>query len=133
MIPGVQRIDFDGAQIKEYRLAIDSQALLFHKLDLSTVEAAVRGANILASAGAVEDGRRLVLAFGRGRRHAARWPRANRRAERMAAFPVAQLASIAHVETAVRGDFKRAAANGVPAVLVSVNRAAIGKLGAEDL
>ena len=120
MIPGVQRVEFDGAQIKEYRLAIDPQALLFHKLDLSTVEAAVRGANVIASSGAVQDGHQLVLTVVEG--DGTQLGSLDRIVVGEDGGIPVTLESIAHVETAVREDFKRAAANGVPAVLVSVSR-----------
>jgi CzcA family heavy metal efflux pump len=119
-IPGVQRVELNGAKIREYSLTVDPAALVQHRLELATVEAAVRKANVIAAGGSVRDGPQLVLTVVDGG------------GTNLLALPkivVAEdhgipitLGDIAHVESAVREDFTRASANGQPAVLIGISR-----------
>ena len=65
-IPGVYRVELNGAKIREYALTVDPLALTQHHLDLAAVEAAVRNANLIAASGQVRDGYHLALTVVRG-------------------------------------------------------------------
>jgi len=54
-IPGVFRVDLEGAKVREYTLVVDPAALAAHHLDLAAVEAAVRSATTVSAAGQTRD------------------------------------------------------------------------------
>ena len=119
-IPGVYRVDLDGAKVREYALTVDPAALAAHHLDLAAVEAAVRGANIVAAAGRVRDGHQLTLAVVRG---------AGTEPQALPDVVVAHdrgtpvtLGAVARIEPSLREDFMRTAANGETAVLMGISR-----------
>jgi len=109
-IPGVQRVELNGAKIREYSLTVDPAALVQHRLDLGAVEAAVRKANVIGAGGSVRDGPQLVLTVVDGG------------GTNLLALPkivVAEdhgipitLGDVARIESTVREDFTRASANG---------------------
>ena len=47
-VPGVYRVELNGAKIREYTLTVDPAALVQHRLDLAYVENAVRDASQIA-------------------------------------------------------------------------------------
>ena len=119
-IPGVYRVELNGAKLREYALTVDPAALVPHHLDLAAVESAVRNSNVIAAGGQVRDGYHLALTVVRGQ---------GTDPEGLLNVVVAEdhgtpvrLASVAHVEPSLREDFTRAAANGETAVLVGVSR-----------
>lgn len=119
-IPGVYRVELDGAKVREYALTVDPDALAQYHLDLTAIENAVRGANVIAAAGRVRDGHQLTLAVVRG---------AGADPQALTDIVVAQhggtsvtLGSVARVERSVREDFIRTAANGESAVLLGISR-----------
>jgi CzcA family heavy metal efflux pump len=123
-IPGVYRVELNGAKLREYALTLDPAALVAHRLDLAAVESAVRNSNIIAAAGQVRDGYHLTLTVVRGQGTAP---------EGLLNVVVAddrgtpvRLADVARLEPSLREDFTRAAANGEPAVLVGVSRQPTG-------
>jgi CzcA family heavy metal efflux pump len=119
-VPGVYRVDLNGAKVREYALTVDPVALAQHGIDLAAVESAVRSANLVAAAGSVVDGAHLALTVVRG-------PGAERRGledivvAEAGSAPVT-LGAVARVESALREDFTRAAANGRGAVLLGISR-----------
>ena len=52
--------------MREYALTVDPALLVAHRLELSTVEQAVREANIVGAAGLVRDGYQLTMTVVRG-------------------------------------------------------------------
>ncbi|MDX2170412.1 MAG: efflux RND transporter permease subunit [Deltaproteobacteria bacterium] len=119
-VPSVYRVDLNGAKVREYALTVDPVALAQHGLDLATVENAVRSANLVAAAGSVVDGPNLALTVVRG-------PGAE--ASALGQVVVAQqggvpvtLDAVARVDSALREDFTRAAADGQGAVLLGISR-----------
>ena len=50
-IPGVYRVELNGAKVREYALTVDPTALVQHRLDLAAIETAVRNANVIAAGG----------------------------------------------------------------------------------
>jgi len=119
-IPGVYRVELNGAKLREYALTVDPTALLQHRLDLAAVEAAVRSSNVIAAGGQVRDGYHLTLTVVRGQ---------GTEPEGLLNVVVAEdrgtpvrLADVARIEPTLREDFTRAAANGETAVLIGVSR-----------
>lgn len=119
-IPGVYRVDLDGAKVREYALVVDPPALAAHRLDLAAVEAAVRSSNLVAAAGQARDGHELVLTVVRG---AAAAPQGllDVVVSQEEGTPVT-LGAVARLEPSLREDFTRAAANGETAVLIGISR-----------
>ncbi len=119
-IPGVYRVELNGAKDREYDLTVDPAALTAHHLDLAAVEDAVRSANLVAAAGRARDGHQLTLAVVRG-------PGTEPEAlddvvvRATGGIPVT-VGALARVEPGLREDFVRTAANGSTAVLVGVSR-----------
>ena len=123
-IPGVYRVELNGAKIREYALTVDPERLVAHRLELGTVERAVRDANVIIAGGQVRDGYHLVLTVVHGR---------GARADTLTDIVVAEdrgapvrLGDVAQIEAAVREDFTRAAANGTPAALIGISRQPTG-------
>ncbi len=123
-IPGVYRVELNGAKIREYALTVDPDALSRHHLDLAAVETAVRNANIIAAGGQVRDGYRLALTVVRGQGSE---PQSllNVVVSEDGGVPVA-LGDIARIDATVREDFTRAGANGDTGVLIGVSRQPTG-------
>lgn len=119
-IPGVYRVELNGAKIREYALTVDPEALVQHHLDLAAVEAAVRSANVIAAGGRAQDGYRLTLAVVRG---AATEPHGllDTVVSKEGGVPVT-LGQIATIEASLREDFTRASADGRTAVLLGISR-----------
>ena len=119
-VPGVYRVDLNGAKIREYSITLDPEALLSRRLDLAMIESAVRQANTIAAGGPVRDGSQLTLAVTRGEATELRGlPNAIVAQNGSAAV---KLADVAKVEESLREDFTRASANGETAVLLNVSR-----------
>ena len=123
-IPGVYRVELNGAKIREYALTVDPVALTQHHLDLAAVEAAVRNANLIAASGQVRDGYHLALTVVRGQ---------GSEPASLLSVVVAEdhgipvtLGDIAGIESSLREDFTRAAANGETAALIGVSRQPTG-------
>ncbi len=119
-IPGVYRVDLNGAKLREYTLRVDPSALVQHRLELSKVEDAVRHASEIAGAGLVRDGYQLTLSVVQGQ---------GTQADALLRVIVADdhgvpvtLGDVARIESTVHEDYTRAAANGKTAVLISVSR-----------
>jgi CzcA family heavy metal efflux pump len=119
-IPGVYRVELNGAKIREYTLTVDPAALVQHRLDLAQVETAIHNASQIAAAGFVRDGYHLALSVveGQGTNPTA-----------LLDVVVAEdhgvpvtLRDIASIESSLREDYTRASANGRTAVLISVSR-----------
>ena len=70
-IPGVYRVELNGAKIREYALTVDPERLVAHRLELGTVERAVRDANVIIAGGQVRDGYHPVLTVVHARRRGA--------------------------------------------------------------
>jgi CzcA family heavy metal efflux pump len=123
-VPGVYRVELNGAKVREYALTVDPQELVAHRLDLATVEAAIREANQIVAAGNVESGHQLVLTIVDGK---ASTPRTllDTVVSQRAGVPV-RLGEVARIESTIREDFTRAAANGQTAVLLGVSRQPTG-------
>ncbi|MBI3786193.1 MAG: efflux RND transporter permease subunit [Deltaproteobacteria bacterium] len=125
-IPGVYRVELSGAKQREYSLTLDPDALVRHHLDLDSVAQAVRQANIVAGSGRVGDGHLLTLTVVRGE---ALEP------AKLLDVVVAQegatplrLGDVAKVESSLREDYTRAAADGKTAVLIGVSRQPTGNV-----
>jgi CzcA family heavy metal efflux pump len=119
-IPGVYRVELNGAKVREYTLTVDPVALVQHRLDLAAVEKAVRNANIIAAGGRAHDGYQLTLVVVRGQ---ASEPAALLSTVVSADQGVAvTLGQIARIDSSLREDFTRAAANGSTAVLIGISR-----------
>jgi CzcA family heavy metal efflux pump len=119
-IPGVYRVELNGAKEREYDLNLDAAALTAHHLDLETVENAVRSANVVAAAGRARDGHQLTLAVVRGP-----GTKPVDLGDVVVAAPdgvPVTLGTLARVEPGLREDFTRTAANGTMAVLVGISR-----------
>jgi CzcA family heavy metal efflux pump len=123
-IPGVYRVELNGAKVREYALTVDPERLVAHRLELETVEKAVREANVIVAGGQVRDGYHLVLTVVHG---------AGARTDTLTDIVVAEdkgtpvrLGDVARVESALREDFTRAAANGEVAALIGVSRQPTG-------
>ncbi|MGD0948729.1 MAG: efflux RND transporter permease subunit [Candidatus Binatia bacterium] len=123
-IPGVYRVELNGAKIREYALTVDPVALTQHHLDLAAVEAAVHNANLIAASGQVRDGYQLALTVVRGQ---------GGEPASLLSVVVAEdhgipvtLGDIAGIESSLREDFTRAAANGETAALIGVSRQPTG-------
>ena len=119
-IAGVYRVELNGAKIREYTLRIDPTALVQHRLELAKVQAALRQASEMGAAGLVRDGYLLTLSVVRGQ---------GTQADSLLHVIVAEdhgvpvtLGDVARIESSVREDYTRAAANGKTAVLISVSR-----------
>jgi CzcA family heavy metal efflux pump len=119
-IPGVQRVELNGAKIREYSLTVNPDALVRHRLELGSVEAAVRKANLIGGGGSVRDGPQLVLTVVDG---------GGTTLLSLPKIVVAQdqgipvtLGEVATIESSVREDFTRASANGQSAVLIGISR-----------
>lgn len=119
-LPGVYRVELSGAKIREYALTVDPAAMVAHRLDLATVEDAVRKANVIAAGGEVRDGYQLVLTVVQGH---------GTGVQSLDDIIVAddrdmpvRLGDIARIEAVVREDFVRTAANGETAVLIGISR-----------
>ena len=119
-IDGVYRVELNGARIREYALTIDPQALTQHRLDLATVEGAVRNANVIAAGGQVRDGYHLALTVVHGQGSDLKSLLGVVVSEDHG-IPVT-LGDIARIESSLREDFTRAAANGKTAVLIGISR-----------
>ncbi len=119
-IPGVYRVELNGAKIREYALTVDPVKLVQHHLDLGAVESAVRNSNVIAAGGRVRDGYQLTLAVvhGEGTEPSALQ---NIVVAEDHGTPVT-LGDIARVDASLQEDFTRAAANGETAVLIGVSR-----------
>lgn len=119
-IPGVYRIELNGAKVREYALTLDPTALVQHRLDLGAIETAVRNSNVIAAGGPVRDGYQLALTVVRGQ---------GTDPEGLLNVVVTEdhgtpvhLGDIGRIEPGLREDFTRAAANGQTAVLIGVSR-----------
>jgi CzcA family heavy metal efflux pump len=119
-IDGVYRVELNGARIREYALTIDPTALIQHRLDLASVETAVRNANVIAAGGQVRDGYHLALTVVHGQGSDLKSLLGVVVSEDHG-IPVT-LGAIAHIESSLREDFTRASANGKTAVLVGISR-----------
>ncbi len=123
-IPGVYRVELNGAKVREYTLTVDPEALVQHRLELSQVESALHDANIIAAGGRVHDGYQLTLVVVRGQ---ATEPTTllDTVVTEDQGVPVT-LRQVARLDSSLREDFTRASANGTTAVLVGVSRQASG-------
>ena len=119
-VPGVYRVELNGAKIREYALTVDPVALAQHHLDLAAVEAAVRNATVIAASGRVRDGYQLTLTVVRGQGSAPGSLLDIVVAEDHG-IPVT-LGAVARIDASLREDFTRAAVNGETAVLIGVSR-----------
>jgi CzcA family heavy metal efflux pump len=119
-VPGVYRVELNGAKIREYSLTLDPETLVRHRLDLASVEAAIRASNTIAAVGQVRDEHELVLTVSHGQGTTPE-SLASVVLKRQSGVPVT-LGDVAEIQTVVREDFTRAAANGETAVLVGVSR-----------
>ena len=119
-IDGVYRVELNGAKIREYALTLDPEAMVRHRLDLTAVETAVHDANLIAAGGRVRDGYHLTLAVVRG---AGTDPRSllDVVVAQDGGIPVT-LGQVAHIDSVLREDFTRAAANGETAALIGISR-----------
>jgi CzcA family heavy metal efflux pump len=119
-IPGVYRVELNGAKLREYALTVDPAALVQHHLTLTAVETAVRNSNVIAAGGHVRDGYHLTLTVIRGQ---GTDPDGllNVVVTEDHGTPV-RLADVARIEPSLREDFTRAASNGETAVLIGVSR-----------
>ncbi len=123
-IPGVYRVELNGAKIREYALTVDPDALSRHHLDLAAVESAVHDANLIAASGQVRDGYHLALTVVHGQ---------GSEPQSLLSVVVAEdggipvrLGDIARIDATVREDFTRAAADGRVAVLIGISRQPTG-------
>ena len=123
-IPGVYRVERNGAKVREYALTVDPERLVAHRLELGTVEKAVREANVIVAGGQVRDGYHLVLTVVHG---------GGARTDTLTDIVLAEdhgapvrLGDVARIESALREDFTRAAANGEPAALIGISRQPTG-------
>jgi CzcA family heavy metal efflux pump len=119
-IPGVYRVELNGAKVREYSLTVDPAALVQHHLELAAVETAVQSSNVISAGGRVLDGYQLALAVVHGEG-----------IEPTALLKVViaedhgvpvTLGDVARIDASVREDYTRAAANGRTAVLIGVSR-----------
>ncbi|MFI5364078.1 MAG: efflux RND transporter permease subunit [Candidatus Binatia bacterium] len=119
-IPGVYRVELNGARIREYALTVDPVKLVQHHLDVDAVAAAVRHSNVIAAGGRVRDGYQLTLAVVHGE---GTEPSALRNivVAEDHGTPVT-LGDVAEIDASLQEDFTRAAADGAPAVLIGVSR-----------
>lgn len=123
-IPGVYRVELNGAKIREYALTVDPVALTQRHLDLAAVETALRNANVIAASGRVRDGYQLTLAVVHGH---------GTETSSLLSVVVAQdrgipitLGDVARIDAVLREDFTRAAADGETAALIGVSRQPTG-------
>jgi len=123
-IPGVFRVDLEGAKVREYALVVDPAALAAHHLDLAAVEAAVRSATTVAAAGQARNAHQLTLTVVRSAREGPQGV-LDVVVAKDGATPVT-LGTVAHIEPGVREDFVRTAADGVGAVLMGISRRPTG-------
>ncbi|MEO8602350.1 MAG: efflux RND transporter permease subunit [bacterium] len=119
-LPGVYRVDLEGAKTREYALVLDPSALAAYRLTPSAIETALRDANIVAAGGLVADGHQLILAVVRG---------PGTEPQHLLDIVVAQqggtsvpLRAVAQLTPSLREDFTRASANGDRAVLLGISR-----------
>ena len=119
-IPGVYRVELNGAKVREYALTVDPVKLVQHHLPLAAVEDAVRNSNVIAAGGQVRDGYQLTLTVVHGEGTEPNGLLGIVLAEDHG-IPVT-LGDVARVDASWHEDFTRAAANGEPAVLIGISR-----------
>jgi CzcA family heavy metal efflux pump len=119
-VAGVYRVEPTGAKVREYALTLDPAALVRHRLDLATIEAAVRASNTISSVGQVRDEHQLVLTVMQGQGTTLD-TLGSVVVKRQQGVPVT-LGDLAEIRSVIREDFTRAAANGETAVLIGVSR-----------
>jgi CzcA family heavy metal efflux pump len=120
-IPGVSQIQVQGGRLREYQVRLDPAALAGRKLAASDVVAAIRGNDIVESAGLVESNHELYLSLVTGRAEGLE-------ALGRIAVPVpgggvpASLAELGSIKIGDAVSYVRTAADGKPAVLLNVIR-----------
>jgi multidrug efflux pump subunit AcrB len=119
-VPGVYRVELNGAKTREYSLTLDPGALVRHRLDLASIEAAIRASNAIAAVGQIRDEHELVLTVSHGQGTTPE-SLASVVLKRQGGVPLT-LGDVAEIQAIVREDFTRAAANGETAVLIGVSR-----------
>lgn len=119
-IPGVYRVQTVGGKQRQYMVRLDPARMLAHRLSPLDVVAALRKANVIASAGRVFDAHRMLLTVVtsplQGAEELARVVVA-----RIDGQPV-EVRDIGAVELAIREDYIRVEAERGPAVVVGVSR-----------
>lgn len=119
-VPGVYRVELNGVKTREYALTLDPAAIVRHRIDLASIEAAVQGSNAVSAVGQVRDEHQLVLAVVHGEGTTVE-SLGSVVVKRQGGAPVT-LGDVARIDSVVREDFTRAAANGQTAVLIGVSR-----------
>jgi CzcA family heavy metal efflux pump len=119
-IPGVYRVELVGGKYREYVVRLDPGAMLAYGLAPQQVVDGLKKANVIASAGRVEDLHRMLITVVTANLH---------QADQLAALAVASsdghpvhVRDIGTVQLGIREDYIRTSSEQGPAVLVGVSR-----------
>ncbi len=117
-IDGVGSVEVQGGAISEYRVEVDPNRLAAYGLDLAAVSAALSAANVLGSAGRVEDRYKLYLMLADTRFHSI--DDIGSTVVRSGTNGVVQVRDIARVYAATEPQWLRVTADGADAVLLQI-------------
>ncbi|HUY20646.1 MAG TPA: efflux RND transporter permease subunit [Candidatus Binataceae bacterium] len=119
-IPGVYRVELVGGKYREYVVRLEPAEMLAYGLSPQQVVDGLRKANVIASAGRVEDLHRMLLTVVTSDLH---------QADQLAALAIASInghpvhvRDIGSVELGIREDYIRTSSEHGPAVLIGVSR-----------
>jgi CzcA family heavy metal efflux pump len=119
-IPGVYRVELVGGKYREYVVRLDPSSMLAYGLTPQQVIDGLKRANVIASAGRIEDLHRMMLTVVTTNLH---------QADQLAALAIASVNGqpvyvhdIGTVQLGIREDYIRTSCERGPAVLVGVSR-----------
>ncbi len=117
-IDGVGSVEVQGGAISEYRVEVDPNRLAAYGLDLAAVSAALSAANVLTSAGRVEDRYKLYLMLSDTRFHSI--DDIGSTVVRSGTNGVVQVRDIGRVYASTEPQWLRVTADGADAVLLQI-------------
>jgi CzcA family heavy metal efflux pump len=119
-IPGVYRVELVGGKYREYVVRLEPSAMMAYGLSPQQVVDGLRKANVIASAGRVEDLHRMLLTVVTTNLH---------QADQLAALSIASIngqpvhvRDIGTVQLGIREDYIRTTSEHGPAVLIGISR-----------
>jgi multidrug efflux pump subunit AcrB len=119
-LPGIASVGVAGGKVREFHVTLDPDHLIAHNVSVQQVVEAVRNSNILASPGLIEENHQLELALISGQA---------KKPEELNGIVVAivndapvTLADVATIGLGVQPQYTIVTADGMPAVLVNINR-----------
>lgn len=119
-LPGIASVGVAGGKVREFHVTLDPDHLIAHNVSVQQVVEAVRNSNILASPGLIDENHQLELALISGQA---------KKPEELNGIVVAivndapvTLADVATIGLGVQPQYTIVTADGMPAVLVNINR-----------